>query len=538
MRRLLHRRRIEAEGLAPLELNVCAADVAYWLEWWCYTCDPRDLQVWPFDPFPRQAAFLAWLAERERLQEGGLVEKSRDMGATWLCCAYALHGWLFRPAFSAGFGSRKLELVDKLGDLDSIIEKVRFLLYRLPAWMLPAGFSRQEHDNFARLVNPATGGAVTGEGGDNIGRGGRKTVYFVDEAAYLPHPQLIERSLSETTRVRIDVSTPNGPGNPFAKKRFSGTVPVFTLHWRDDPRKGTQWYATKAATMDPVTVACELDIDYSASVEGITIPAAWVRAAVGLDLPTGQAKPLAGLDVAELGRNRTVLIARRGPVVQWPTDWGQTNTTETAHRARDHARRLGVSHLCYDATGVGAGVRGAWQAFINAQELGFGVRAVNAGEAPSEARWPDGQTSREKFLNVRAEGWWLLRARFEKSYEYVTQGRPHPPEDMISIPNHPQLIAELSQPLHEHAHTGKIKIESKDDMRKRGVSSPDFADALVLCFLARDTPAVWKQDRRALGEVAKAPAGVFWHDDIERDERDPGDPPSASEVYGGGHRLF
>jgi phage terminase large subunit len=53
---------------------------------------------------------------------------------------------------------------------------------------------------------------------------------------------------------------------------------------------------------------------------------------------------------------------------------------------------------------------------------------------------------------------------------------------MISIPNHPRLIAELSQTLHHSTETGKIKLESKEDMARRGVKSPDFADALALAF--------------------------------------------------------
>ena len=87
--------------------------------------------------------------------------------------------------------------------------------------MQPKGFKRKRDDCEAKLLNPANGAAITGEGGDDIGRGGRAAVYFVDESAFLVHPQLVDRALSQTTRVRIDVSTPNGPGNPFA------TPPLF-----------------------------------------------------------------------------------------------------------------------------------------------------------------------------------------------------------------------------------------------------------------------------------------------------------------------
>jgi phage terminase large subunit len=478
-RRFSYRAGIDRLGLWEHERSACAGSVSHFVGQWCYTVDPRDLSVWPFDPFPRQLEFLAWLQDRERRQESGLVEKSRDMGVTWLCCAYALHGWLFRPNFACGFGSRKLELVDRLGDLDSIIEKVRYMLYGLPRQLVPPGFRRKDHDNLARLVNPDNGSSVTGEGGDHIGRGGRKTLYFVDEAAFLERPDQVERSLSETTRVRVDVSTPNGPGNPFARKRFGGKVPVFTLHALDDPRKGPAWYAKRKTELDPVTFAQEVDIDYSASVEGICVPAAWVRAAVGLDLPES-GPVVAGLDVAEDGPDRSVLVCRRGPVVRPPVDWGRLNTTQTAWRARDEAVLAGASAVNYDVVGVGAGVRGTW---ASADRLPFVPVAVNGGSTPTPTRWPDGRTSKEKFANLSAELWWLLRCRFERAYEYRELRTRHPAEEMISIPNHPQLIAELSSRLYFHTSVGKIALEDKKAMRRRGVKSPDFADALALSFL-------------------------------------------------------
>jgi hypothetical protein len=494
------RRRLKAELGLPLsaadrraERARWADDVCGWLDTYGWTFDPRLHEPFVrFRLFPKQREFLLWVRERERRKESGLCEKSRDAGVTWLCCGYALHGWLFRPGFACGFGSRKLELVDKRGDPKSIFEKIRMLLRALPPWMLPDGFSPKTHDCMAKLLNPENGAVITGEGGDDIGRGDRALVYFVDEAAFLERPQLVERSLSQTTNCRIDVSTPNGSGNPFAEKRFSGRVPVFTFHWRDDPRKDDAWYAEQKRRFDPVTVAQEIDIDYTASLEGICIPAAWVRAAVGLQLPASG--PLAaGLDVADGGSNRTVFVPRQGPVVGAPVDWAQGNTTETAHRAADAAERLGVKTLAYDCIGVGAGIRGTFES--SGRRLRFEPLAVNVGEAPTETRWPDGRTSKERFVNLRAELWWKIRTRFEKSYEYVTKGVQHPPEEMISIPNHPQLIAELSQPLCFNTEGGKTQLESKNDMRRRGVRSPDYADALALSLAAESSQWSFCTDR-------------------------------------------
>jgi phage terminase large subunit len=508
---LLHLDRLNRQPeLRPLELEMCRRDVVHWVNTWGWTYDPREpATAIPFDLFAVQERFMRWLREREAKKQDGLVEKSRDMGATWLCVAYAAHGWLFRRGFAAGFGSRKLELVDKKGDPDCIFEKLRALVEWLPAWMKPADAIDKE----STLVNPSNGSSVTGEGGDNIGRGGRKTLYFVDESAFLEHPQMVTASLSQTTRCRIDVSTPNGPGNPFAEKRFRlPEEQVFVLDWHDDPRKDQLWYDEQCRRFDKVTVASEIDRDYSASIEGIVIPAEWVRAAVNLKLPydprrgEGVGDKVAGLDVSDRGKNQCVFTARCGALVTKIVAWGGCNTTETAFRAKDRTEEMGCVVLNYDGTGVGAGVRGTLD---TAGDLRFLPVAVMTGGACSDHYWPDGRTSAERFLNLRAELWWLLRTRFEKTFDFVAKGTKHPADEMISIPAHPRLIAELSQPLYQRTNTGKIKIESKEDMAKRGIKSPDHADSLVLCFADDVPPDIHPAPREAASMMSHAPASVL-----------------------------
>jgi phage terminase large subunit len=479
-RRLLYRiNHLRTEQQRLVEMEMCRRKIVHWVNHHCWTYDPREpTATLPFDCFPKQEALFSWLAERERKPENGLIEKSRDVGVTWICVFHAVHGWLFRKGYAVGFGSRKLDLVDKKGDPDCIFEKVRFLLDNLSKWMLP----KQYGTGYCNIRNLDNGASITGEGGDNIGRGGRKAIFFVDEAAYLEHPTLIERSLAQTTNVRIDVSTPNGPGTPFSQKRFSGTIPVFSLHWRDDPRKTEEWYAEFCRTHDPVTVAQELEIDHSASIEGILIPGEWVRAAVNLKLPRSE-QIVAGLDIAEMGRDLTVFQPRAGPVIDWPVSWAKVLTHETACRARKCMADSNASTLYYDADGLGTAVRASWMA--SEKRLPFQTFPVNAGSSPSELRWPDGRTSGEIFGNLRAEVGWLVRRRFEKTFEYVTQGVEYPLDELISIPPHAELIAQLSLPLYRHRENGKIYLESKEDMRDRGVKSPDFFDSLCLSFYPR-----------------------------------------------------
>jgi phage terminase large subunit len=117
-----------------------------------------------------------------------------------------------------------------------------------------------------------TGSSITGEAGDNIGRGGRSSIYFIDEAAHVEHGERIDASLASNTDCRIDCSSVSGMTNSFARRRHGGKVLVFTFHWRDDPRKDDAWYARQKEQLDPVTLAAEIDIDYRGSAEGTLIP--------------------------------------------------------------------------------------------------------------------------------------------------------------------------------------------------------------------------------------------------------------------------
>lgn len=469
------------------EISKCAADVPYWINSYVQTYDPRKVPAnIPFILFPRQEEFIAWLQEREVAEEEGLAEKSRDVGFTWLCCAYAVHAFLFRNGAAVGFGSRKLELVDRIGDPDSIFEKMRIILRGLPLWMLPKGFDMDKHAGHCKIVNPENGNSITGEGGDNIGRGGRKSIYFVDEAAFLERSQKVEAALSQNTNVRIWVSTPNGTGNQFYKKRFSGRVPVFTFHWSDDPRKGAEWYEKQVNSLDSVTVAQEIDIDYSASIAGVVIPAKWVQASVklkahltakGISIPVG-GKRFGALDVADEGTNKSVFTTRQSICLDGIESWSGLMTTQTAHKAKEFGEKFGINSLAYDCIGVGAGVKSTYESME--VRPSFDTVAINVGDAPSDTVWKDGKTSKQRFRNLKAELWWLARTRFEKTFEFVEGIKNHPIDELVSIPNHPELVAQLSQPTYHYTDTGKIQIESKANLAKRGIASPDYADSAVM----------------------------------------------------------
>lgn len=490
--------------------------MVYWFNQYCWTYDPRLIgkrdelgnPMSPYVPFtlwPRQIELVHFLWDRLDANEEWLLEKSRDTGASYVCCGFALNRWLFMDGFKATFGSRKVDYVDKADQPDSLFEKIRIMLARLPAWMQPEGFSWSKHSNFLRLVNPVTGGTITGEGGEEMGRGGRSTMYFVDEAAFVSNAENVEKALSGNTDCVGWLSTVNGMGNLFARKRHSvlSERQIFRLHWSDDPRKNQEWADKKKASLsDETSWASEYEIDYTASMEGVCIPAKWVAASQRLaSLIPGQLKSnldyTLGLDVGA-GKAKSVVVPRRGPIVAVPRSRGNPDTTGTAQWALDIALELQARLLNFDSPGVGAGVTSG-MLHSESRPHSLTVQPINTGSDPFvDPKWEDGRTSDELFRNLKAELWWMARRAFERTWQHVLWleggsaedgAREHPVSDLISLPKgdpeSDRMAAELSIPRYFKNEKGKIILESKDQLARRGVKSPDYADALVLTFIGK-----------------------------------------------------
>lgn len=462
--------------------------VAKWIDDWVLTYDPReDPANLPMQLWPKQREFIRWLEAVVDRGGDAVVEKSRDFGASWLCIAFAAHRWIFRRGFKANFASNKADKVDRLGDYDSLFEKLRHLLRELPPWQLPPRTKRIE--KYMTFLNETNGSGITGESGRDIGRGGRCTVLFLDEAAFLEHADSANAASAATARCRIWLSTPNGQGNQFAIKRFA--LPedrVFVMDWHDDPRKSEAWARQKREEIGTVAWAREFDRDYAASVEGIIIRADWVQAAVELHrrgvIPPG-GPVVCGLDVGGGGSGKTVHVVRRGPVIEMPVSWTGGDTTADACRAADLTRAAGTGvALFYDSIGVGMGVGSTLERISGVSSTG-----VNVGEPATHRGWPDGQRAREKFTNYKAEIWWTMRDRFLKAYEHrcfldgEDGGVEHPQEELITLPPQARTLQmQLSQITAGYRETGKISVESKDSLKRRGIPSPDEADALALTF--------------------------------------------------------
>jgi phage terminase large subunit len=474
IRRLTHIRANLGELHALKEFY--KAHPAHWIHDFGFTVDPRQAEiglptVMPFLLFPKQQEFIDTLFLWWKNRQDGLVEKSRDMGVSWLCVAFGVWMWSFYDGTVIGFGSRKEEYVDKIGDPKSLFWKIRSFVDFLPPEFQPRGWNAKVHAPHMRVLNPANDAAIVGEAGDNIGRGNRTSIYFVDEAAHLEHDQAVDAALSQTTNCRIDVSTPNGAGNSFYRKRHGGRVKVFVFDWKDDPRKGKDWYAKQVETKDPVVVAQEIDRDYEGSVgdsffAGPLVTAAMMRGPLDV-MPHGGLR--VGVDVARFGEDKTVITLRRGRVCIRQELRGKLDIVQVAGFVRETVRAFKESPLeqiAVDTIGLGAGVADILRSDGYFPDLTVGVTRFGQQvkrtvvDVNSAIRLDDGANYNLRAFMARQTKEWLESA---------------------SIPNDPELKADLTA-LKYSFRGGLLLMESKDDMKKRLGRSPDRYDSLALTF--------------------------------------------------------
>lgn len=480
---------------------------------WCDTYDPRhvgtDKLTWmPFILFKRQEEMVKFIMACLNEEQPGLIEKCRTMGATWVCVAVSVWLWLFWPGISVGWGSQKAEGVDVIGNPSSIFEKIRMLINRIPKAFLPKDL-RPEHLKQNNCINPENGSTIIGQVGDNIGRGGRTRIYFKDESAHYERPELIEAALSETTRVPIDISSVNGLGNLFHRKREAGMdwypgaeiergyVRVFVMDWRDHPEYDQAWYDAKrlhhTRQGTPHIFAQEIERNYSAAVEGVIIPAEWVEAAIDAHTKLGipEDGPWGGgLDVADAGGDTNALVLRKGMVLKRIAEWGERDIGVTTRRALQEVEGLGAINIQYDATSIGSAVKAEHNRLLDEQIMPKGVRLVPwmpGGKVlhPAERVVPDDDDSprnKDFYTNLKAQGWWELRARFYRTWQAVKEGVKFDPDELISLDPNLGLLRKAQKELSQATASKGSKMKLVVDKAPEGTRSPNIADAIVMAY--------------------------------------------------------
>lgn len=207
--------------------------------------------------------------------------------------------------------------------------------------------------------------------------------------------------------------------------------------------------------------------EFPRSDDDTIIPMELLESAKNRDVSGNPDAPIIwGLDVARFGSDSSVLCKRQSNVLIDMQRWRNldlmqlTGAVVAQYEACEFKER--PVEILVDSIGLGAGV------VDRLRELKLPARGINVSESPAM-----GAT----YLNLRAELWHKLKAWLERRD--------------CKIPNDEDLIAELATVRYTFTSNGKVKIESKDDIRRRGLKSPDKADALCLTFASDAATVSW-----------------------------------------------
>ncbi len=329
--RVLLRRKAESSPAFRAQLlELAAQDAAFFLCIYGSILEPRTIVDTTLDndgnemSFTRPRGWYPWVpyhyqvelirtmedtlaTEEDTSGKGDLViEKSRDMGATWTMCAYVAHDWLFGENVYVGLFSRKEEYVDsdnpnsmffKIEALSGIYRKIQDTCYapgtifhgipvKIPDYLRPVGFDERIHDHKLNLIHPTKSNQIFGESTTSkSGIASRTNYNIIDEGAKIAPLLDMWSGQSAVTSHRIVLSSADrregdGMYTLVEDARRATRDPgidgprLVTLHWRRNPMFDDAWYERQKArhANDPHGFAREYDIAWNAGIADWVYP--------------------------------------------------------------------------------------------------------------------------------------------------------------------------------------------------------------------------------------------------------------------------
>jgi hypothetical protein len=310
---------------------------------------------------------------------------------------------------------------------------------------------------FPRTARPEKSEALQGFHGKNL-------LFLIDEAAGVADSiyQVAEGSLTAKENYVLMAGNPTRLSGFFFDAFHKDRTRWKALHFsstdsplvdKDYPKRMKKKYG-ETSNIYRVRVLGE----FPSAEEDQLIPLDLLEAAVNRDIPD-HGEVVWGLDPARFGSDETALVKRRGDVVKEIQTRHNLNTMQTtgwvvSQIEQDPDRPVSIF---VDTIGLGSGIAD------RLRELGYPAVDVNVGERSND---------RDKYYNLRSELWILFR-------DWLAECKG-------SLPDDAALIAEASSIKYSFDSSGRIKIERKEEMKKRGLPSPDRADALCLTFYEQD----------------------------------------------------
>ncbi len=293
---------------------------------------------------------------------------------------------------------------------------------------------------------------------------GAFSLYLIDEASGIPDIvfEVAQGALSSPGSKAILFSNPTRSSGFFydTHHRLRDRWKCFHVSSEDVPRaRGHIEDIIQSYGKDSNRYRVRVLGEFPLKDDETVIPLELVVAAQNREVEELPIYPVWGLDVARFGDDSSALAKRQGNRLMEPIkEWRDTDTMQTAGIVM---REYEATHpderpheILVDVIGLGAGV------VDRLTELGLPVTGVNVGEQPS---------SNKQYMRLRDELWFKGRDWFSSRDCYF------PKED-------DKTVAELVNVTYDFHSNGRIIVESKKDMKKRGVASPNRADAFLLTF--------------------------------------------------------
>lgn len=229
----------------------------------------------------------------------------------------------------------------------------------------------------------------------------------------------------------------------------------------------------------------------------------WVQSAVNAHIKLGvdiAGSRRIGFDVADDGGDLNAMCVTHGQLLKHVEEWKglEDELLKSATRVWTRARDDGAS-IDYDSIGVGASAGAKFKELNQEHKARVQYRSFNAG---GKVLWPDREylrgtriLNKDQFANLKAQSWWNVANRLRKTHMWVTEGVECDPAEIISIDpgvdKLEKLITELSTPHKDYDPSGRSKVESKKDLAKRDVASPNIADAFILAYAPVKISTSW-----------------------------------------------
>jgi len=439
------------------------------------------------EPFDYQAEFLREVASPTRklsIKSGHGTGKSTT--ASWamlwfLMLKFPCKVVVTAPTSSQLFDAMFSELKSWIGELPTELQQLlnvksdRVELVAAPA---EAFISCRT----ARAEN--AGEALAGIHSANV-------LLVIDEASGVPEVvfEASAGSMSSVNATTLMLSNPTRSSGTFFESHNRMRKSWWTRTWscQDSPLVAQDFIDEMRDRYGPESSAFNVRVlgNFPLADDDTIIPFHLVEAAQHRDIEESPETPMVwALDVARYGGDKTALCKRRGSVVTEMRSWGGLDLMQTVGRVKAEYDALEPFEqdnleIMIDSIGQGAGC------FDRLNELGVPVRAINVSESPS---------MKETYLNLRAELWFKTKAWLENR--------------SCKIPKNDQLLSELTSLRYTFTSSGKIKAESKQDLKKRGFNSPDLADSLALTFSSEGATAMSGAFKRYRGDLRRNLQGI------------------------------